>query len=262
MRAVQPPPHLTDALVKSGFFSLASDLDHRAMRGLHAFDLTGRGAADLLEGAQLGREVLAEGYSGMDNVIEIGGGFEEEDEISLRRLREGDQAEWKRAFDDVWKLAVGNAYLVTGDRALAEDAAVAAILEITEKIVGRTADYNDWKHAKSCIVIGAKWRAIDIVRKRAREEVVIEKWAAEEEMKELESVAIDDAGIARALEVLDDEERRILFLRHWKGHTFREIAAMLGKKLSYVASKYYRALIKVRKELEKWGDDEKGGDLK
>ena len=63
--------------------------------------------------------------------------------------------------------------------------------------------------------------------------------------------AVDDRDeLARALETLSDEERTVIALRFGADLTVPEIADSLGEKLTTVEGRVYRALRKLRAELE------------
>lgn len=57
-------------------------------------------------------------------------------------------------------------------------------------------------------------------------------------------------ALREALRILDGQEREIVLLHAVSGLKHREIAAMLGRPLSTVLSKYNRALRKLRRQLE------------
>ena len=66
----------------------------------------------------------------------------------------------------------------------------------------------------------------------------------------LETVALRDE-LARALAALSAEEREAIALRFGAELTLPEIAAALGEKLTTVEGRVYRALRKLRAELER-----------
>lgn len=58
------------------------------------------------------------------------------------------------------------------------------------------------------------------------------------------------AAVAKAMSQLDEDSREVVDLHLRAGLTFQEVADMLGQPLSTVASRYRRALIKLRQQLE------------
>jgi RNA polymerase sigma-B factor len=73
-----------------------------------------------------------------------------------------------------------------------------------------------------------------------------------ESLGELEheyEVSEDRAVLAPGLDVLDERERRIVYLRFWKGLTQSQIAAQVGISQMHVSRLIRRALEKVREEI-------------
>ncbi len=64
------------------------------------------------------------------------------------------------------------------------------------------------------------------------------------------ATAENERRVQAALERLSDADREAIVLKIWTDLTFEQIAAALGEPLSTVASRYRRALAKLREELE------------
>lgn len=60
----------------------------------------------------------------------------------------------------------------------------------------------------------------------------------------------DSASLSSALSAINAEERMIVVLSVVYGYTHREIAEIIGKPMSTVSSKLYRAYAKLRKKME------------
>ena len=67
--------------------------------------------------------------------------------------------------------------------------------------------------------------------------------------RELEAIE-DRDSLARALEALSDEEREVVSLRYGSDLTVPEIAKLMNEKLTTVEGRVYRALRKLREELD------------
>lgn len=78
-----------------------------------------------------------------------------------------------------------------------------------------------------------------------------------EEMLAVEEDPLARVALQAALDTLDGEERHVVLLHAVSGLKHREIAAVLGRPLSTVLSKYNRALKKLRRQLEGVEDHEK-----
>ena len=93
--------------------------------------------------------------------------------------------------------------------------------------------------------------AIDLARSRSRrrEEPLVASWDAPEEES-----TVPDEGIRRSveelLERLDDVSREVIELHLHAALTFQEIAQMLDEPLQTVASRYRRAIDKLRTQLK------------
>lgn len=65
-----------------------------------------------------------------------------------------------------------------------------------------------------------------------------------------EDMCFENEDLEHALQKLSDRDRYVLFSRIVAEHSFEELAAELGVGYKGVAAVYYRALRKLRKELE------------
>ncbi|HEV3416768.1 MAG TPA: sigma-70 family RNA polymerase sigma factor [Pirellulales bacterium] len=93
--------------------------------------------------------------------------------------------------------------------------------------------------------------AIDLAksRSRRREEPLLPDW----DQTELESASPDDdmsRSLSDVLERLDDPSREVIELHLQASLTFQEISQMLSEPLPTVASRYRRALDKLRAEMK------------
>ncbi len=93
--------------------------------------------------------------------------------------------------------------------------------------------------------------AVDLARARNRQQV--EPAAAIEGYTKVDAPAVDDESLVAAqaaLEQLDDVSREVVELHLHASLTFQEIAGLLDQPLPTVASRYRRALEKLRDLLE------------
>jgi RNA polymerase sigma factor (sigma-70 family) len=93
--------------------------------------------------------------------------------------------------------------------------------------------------------------ALDLARVRARRRE--EPMLADIDRVSFEFLSNDDeslAAVSAALEMLDDVSREVVELRVHAALTFEEIAELLDRPLPTVASRYRRALEKLRQTLE------------
>lgn len=84
----------------------------------------------------------------------------------------------------------------------------------------------------------------------------------EEVPEEGEEDETEDLDLKRALEKLDEEERRIVVLRYFEEEKLKTIAEAMDLKVNTVKSRLYRAVEKLRKYMEtggaEYGEMEKG----
>jgi RNA polymerase sigma-70 factor (sigma-E family) len=150
----------------------------------------------------------------------------EQDEADFRRFVEASQLSLMRT-----------AWLLTGDRWLAEDLVQTAL----------TATYVRWKQVEVPEAYARTALMRDAVRGRRRRQ--LEQPNAEVPDQALPDSA-DDAATAhtvrQALAALPVDQRAVLVLRYWSGCTEGEIADVLGCRPGTVKSRATRALAALR----------------
>lgn len=141
----------------------------------------------------------------------------------------------------------------TGDRALAEDLVAEtfeAALKAHRGFDRRRASERTWLYA---IALN---RLRDHARRRGAEHRAMERIGAFEDPP---TASAGDAGferledrdrLAHAMAALSDEERECIALRFGGDLTLKEIAHALGERMTTVEGRVYRALRKLREELE------------
>ena len=144
------------------------------------------------------------------------------------------------------------AFLVyrTGSRPLAED----VLADTFEKVLTTRRRFDPRKGSeKTWLYTIALNRVRDHTRRQA-----IERRFADQQVpahvagpgtRELEAVE-DRDSLARALETLSDEEREVVALRYGSDLTVPEIAKLMNEKLTTVEGRVYRALRKLRQQLD------------
>ena len=137
----------------------------------------------------------------------------------------------------------------TGDRVLAEDLLADTFeraLRARRRFDPRKASEKTWLYtiALNCLR--------DHARRRAAEGRAVERIAAvpaERGATEFEEVADRDL-VNRSLKALTDEERESIALRFGAGLTVPEIAKLTDERLTTVEGRVYRALRKLREEID------------
>lgn len=152
-------------------------------------------------------------------------------------------------FDRYWPFAWRAAYAVTMNRALADDAAQAAIGRAFGSLArfDTTRPFGPWlkRIAVNC--------AIDLLRdagrqRRLQDEVApLEDWA-------VDAADADEVGdVVAAVAALSPAKRAVIALRYWLELPFDEIAGVLGLPVGTVASRHARALDELRAALGEEG---------
>ena len=134
----------------------------------------------------------------------------------------------------------------TGDRALAEDLLADAFeraLRSRVKFDRRRGSEKTWLYAIALNLLR------DHVRRAAAEGRALERVFDEPGRDPFAGVEARDE-LGRALTLLSAEEREAIALRFGAGLTVPEIAKVSGEKLTTVEGRVYRALRKLRSELE------------
>ena len=144
------------------------------------------------------------------------------------------------------------AFLVyrTGNRALSED----ILADTFERVLRARRRFDPRKASeKTWLYSIALNRVRDSARRQAAESRALERAvtvpAAEPEPEAMKLVE-DRDSLARAMELLTDEEREAIALRYGADLTVPEVARLTKEKLSTVEGRVYRALRKLRAELE------------
>lgn len=166
----------------------------------------------------------------------------------MKRLADGDMSAFGGIYEATRRAVYYTALSVVGERALAEDVMQTCFLNV----IRCAGQYQSGTSVKAWIVRIARNEALNLVKRRAREQSVDER-----EKPELFGVReTEDHGylIDLARKNLSDEEFTVVMLISVDGYKRREIARILGLPVPTVTWKYHRALAKLRKLLEKEGN--------
>jgi RNA polymerase sigma-70 factor (ECF subfamily) len=170
----------------------------------------------------------------------------------LAACRSGDAGAYGQLVDAYWARSVGFARAMVGNtedaQDLAQEAFVAAYKALPQHIPGRP--FYPW--LRGILLNRARMFLRSRGRARARRDAAAtmpDHWAAPRPATAADSATTD--WVSHALEVLDDEARSLLVLKHVEGFTYDELAAALGIPAGTVMSRLYRARRQMREELER-----------
>jgi RNA polymerase sigma-70 factor (ECF subfamily) len=159
-------------------------------------------------------------------------------------------SDFERLYEDHAQALFGFLAYRTGDRALAEDIMSEAFeraLKARKRYDARKASAKTWLYsiALNCLR--------DHQRRQGAEVRALDRVGAPGEL-ELSDPALERAEtrdeLQRALQGLSEEEREVVALRYGGELSAKEMAKLLGERETTVEGRLYRALRKLREELE------------
>lgn len=168
-----------------------------------------------------------------------------DDSSLIARLRAGDENAMADLYDRYSGVVYGVALRVLGDTMAAEDVLQEVFLQLWRK--PQSFDARRGRLAPWLAVI-ARNRAIDLLRKRPREEEI-------EELPISTGINLEDAAaqrqaaekVRRVLDGLPSEQRTTLEMAFFEGMTHTEIAGKTGEPLGTVKTRIRSALLALRK---------------
>jgi len=170
-----------------------------------------------------------------------------EDEILIARAKEGDAEAFEQLVLRYQEAAFRAAYLVLRDAAEAEDAAQEALMKAYRALRSFKPGYafRPWLLR---IVMN---QALTMAKSRRRRMTMAEKIAAEETPMppSIDETVIDNERarlVWSALEVLQEKERTVVYLRYFLALPEKELAEYLGCAPGTVKSRLHRSLAKLR----------------
>jgi RNA polymerase sigma-70 factor, ECF subfamily len=158
--------------------------------------------------------------------------------------------DFERLYNEHAERLLGFLVYRTGDRALAED----LLADTFERVLRARRPFDRRRSSEKTWLYTIALNLLrDHVRRRATGDRALERVTAGEGQppmgRELEAVEHRDS-LQRALAGLSVEEREAIALRYGADLTVPEIAKLKGEKLTTIEGRVYRALRKLRDELD------------
>jgi len=158
--------------------------------------------------------------------------------------------DFERLYEAHAQPLLGFLFYRTGDRALAED----ILADTFERVYSARRSFNRRKASEKTWLYTIALNCLRDQHRRAQAEVrALERAGPGGEVSRNDSVServeARDA-LSRALVALSEEEREAVSLRYGADLTLPEIAKVKGEKLTTVEGRVYRALRKLREELD------------
>lgn len=152
-------------------------------------------------------------------------------------------------------------YVIVKDHEIADDIFQDTFIKVLDKI--KKEKYSDEGKFLPWVLRIAHNLCMDHFRKNQKEKIVandnpefdiLDNISIEDTHKEDQIIADEDQiDIAKYLELLPDEQREVVVLRHYYDYSFKEIAEMTGTNLNTALGRMRYALINLRKLINKKG---------
>jgi RNA polymerase sigma-70 factor, ECF subfamily len=171
----------------------------------------------------------------------------------LVAVGQGDQQAFQALYDRVTAQVLGVALRVLRDRALAEEVSQEVLVEVWRK-----ADRFDPERgtASGWITTLAHRRAVDRVRSEQASRDRDDRVSRRDEPRAFDAVAdevqvnLDHWQVRQALATLTDRQREAIELAYFGGHTYRDVAKVLGIPEGTAKSRLRDGLLRLRQSLE------------
>jgi RNA polymerase sigma-70 factor (ECF subfamily) len=166
----------------------------------------------------------------------------------LDRARRGEAAAFEQLYRSFERPVFTLALRLTGRREEAQDVLQDTMMKLLDRISGFRGDSPFWGWLRQIAVN----EALMLMRRRGRfvAEGEFDEAALSDAEQMLPPRAADAAILARALAELPGATRSVLWLYHAEGYTHEEIAAAMGKSLSFSKSQLARGTRRLRLQLE------------
>ncbi len=175
---------------------------------------------------------------------------QELDKLMLR-LQRGDESAFEQIYNDTKRGLFAFIMSICRNYQTAEDMMQTAYIRLRTTI----SQYRAGSNAYAWLYTIAKNVTINEINRRKRESVT--DTTSDDGRFGTYDMEENDSPVTRAMnKVLNDEERQIVTLHVISGFKHREIAETLEKPLGTVLWAYNNALAKIKKELQKEGEDE------
>lgn len=171
------------------------------------------------------------------------------EEDAVVRCQEGDRDAFRYLVEQYKDVLYGTAYLMTHDRALAEEHVQEAFLAAWRGIKGfqRGRPFKPWLIRILVNSVLAQQRRRGVATAPLDESAMAEQGGGLDDLVE----ALEDrAAVRRALDALSPEHRQVLVLRYFADLTLSQVARAIKAREGTVKSRLHRALGQMRCKLE------------
>ncbi len=165
----------------------------------------------------------------------------------------GDQQAFAHLFDRVAPQVLGITLRVLRDRSLAEEVSQEVMVEVWRKAARFDPDRGS---ASGWITTLAHRRAVDRVRSEQASRDRDDRVSRRDEARAFDAVAdevevrLDHWQVRQALSTLTERQREAVELAYFAGHTYRDVATVLGIPEGTAKSRLRDGLLRLREALE------------
>lgn len=175
------------------------------------------------------------------------------DEELLVAVAGGDRTAFAALFDRYARIVHGVAAAVIRDPSMAEEVAQEVLLAVWRTAARFDPDRGS---ARAWLTTMAHRRAIDRVRSERSSRDRTDRIGRRDlprpydDVTERAEVAHDHEQVRSALHHLTEQQRQVIDLAYFEGHTYREVAEILDTPLGTIKTRMRQGLIRLRSELE------------
>jgi RNA polymerase sigma-70 factor, ECF subfamily len=165
----------------------------------------------------------------------------------------GDQLAFETLYDRVTPQVLGVALRVLRDRSLAEEVSQEVLVEVWRKAIAFDPERGS---GSGWITTLAHRRAVDRVRSEQASRDRDDRVSRRDEVRAFDEVAdevqirLDHWQVRRALATLTERQREAIELAYFGGHTYRDVARVLGIPEGTAKSRLRDGLLRLRAALE------------
>lgn len=168
-------------------------------------------------------------------------------EALVARARRGETMAFEQIYRRFERPVYTLALRICGDRDEAQDVLQNTMLKMIDRIHAFRGDSPFWGWLRQIAVNEALMRLRQRGRLRLCEEPPEPEPGSDDHL--LPPAAADAATLTRALEQLPDATRSVLWLYHAEGYSHPEIAALMGRTVSFSKSQLARGLRRLRSQM-------------
>jgi RNA polymerase sigma-70 factor (ECF subfamily) len=178
-----------------------------------------------------------------------------DDSFLIRLIAEASTDAIKELYDRYNRLVFSVAIAMVGDRSVAEEVTMDVFMRVWK---GAHTYHPDRAKVRTWLVAITRHHAIDVLRWQYSHpdqksldlnDELLQNWSAIPDPEARAESSLEQARIREAVAQLPAEQRQVLILAYFRGHTHQQIADMLEQPLGTIKTRIRLAMQKLRKML-------------